>query len=290
MPDWENLRYLLALGRAGTLSGAARDLGVDHATVSRRLGALETELQVPLVERLPRSCRLTPVGTQIFEQAKAMESAAFGVERLARAAQHPLVGDVRLSAPPVLVAHLLAGRMAEFQRASPGIRLSLLAQAQQISLSRRDADLALRLVRPEESDCFIRKVGHMPFALYASRSFQAARRPAEWTFIAYGAELHALPQQQWLMEVAAGRAVSCALSDITSHVAAARSGAGVAGLPCFIGDAEPGLVRLAPAAVPFSRDLWLLVHRDLRRTAPVRGVMDFISDTIAGQAGLRLAS
>jgi transcriptional regulator, LysR family len=100
MFDWENLRHFLAVGNAGTLSGAARSLRVDHATVSRRLVALEDELQVVLVERLPRACRLTPVGIQVFEQAKAMESTAFAIERHTRATQAPLSGKVTLSAPP----------------------------------------------------------------------------------------------------------------------------------------------------------------------------------------------
>ena len=100
MADWENLRHFLALARAGTLSGAARALRVDHATVSRRIAALEAELKMPLVERLPRSCRLTAAGSSVFEQVKAMEGAAFAIERQSQAQQTKLRGRVALSASP----------------------------------------------------------------------------------------------------------------------------------------------------------------------------------------------
>ena len=244
------------------MSGAARSLKVDHATVSRRLAALEAELQAPLVERLPRSCRLTPLGLRLHEQAQAMEASAFALERLARASQEPMAGKVTLSAPPVLVTHLLARRLADFRRAHPAIQLSVSAQAQQVSLNRREADVALRLVRPRESSYLVRKLGQMPFALYASSDY-ALRQPDNWTFIAYDAQFSDMPQQRWLLDIAGQRAISCELSDISSHLAAARAGAGVAGLPCFLGDHCPELLRLEHGGPAFSRDIWLVVHRDL---------------------------
>ena len=222
MFDWENLRHFLAVAREGTLSGAARSLKVDHATVSRRLAALEAELQAPLVERLPRSCRLTPLGLRLHEQAQAMEASAFALERLARASQEPMAGKVTLSAPPVLVTHLLARRLADFRRAHPAIQLSVSAQAQQVSLNRREADVALRLVRPRESSYLVRKLGQMPFALYASSDYAILRQPDNWTFIAYDAQFSDMPQQRWLLDIAGQRAISCELSDISSHLAAAR--------------------------------------------------------------------
>src|ERR1700675_2474760 len=111
MVDWEDIRHFLAVAHTGTLSGAARDLKVDHATVSRRLAALEAALDIRLVDRLPRSCRLTTVGRQVLERGKGMEAGAHGMARLAKTAQAPLVGRVTLSAPPVLVTHLLVAHL-----------------------------------------------------------------------------------------------------------------------------------------------------------------------------------
>lgn len=288
MFDWENFRHFLAVARAGTLSGAARALHVDHATVSRRLTALEAELRTSLVERLPRSCRLTPMGVQLYEQAKAMENAAFKAERLARANHEPLSGKVTLSASPVLATHLLASRLVDFRNEHAGIQLSVSAQVQQVSLSRREADVALRQVRPQEATSVVRKLGQMRFALYASQGYVASHRPEDWTFIAYDAQFADMPQQKWLLGIAAGRPVGCELSDISGHLAAARAGAGVAGLPCFLGDEEPGLMRLEHEGAMFSRDIWLVVHRDLRHFAPVRAVMDFVAKVVAEKPGLGL--
>src|SRR6185312_5116047 len=149
MVDWEDIRHFLAVAQAGTLSGAARNMKVDHATVSRRLAALEAALDVRLVDRLPRSCRLTAIGREVSERAVEMEAGAHGIGRLAKAAHAPLVGRVTLSAPPVLVAHLLAEHLARFRTEHPEIRLSLSAQGQQVSLSRRETDVAVRLVQPD---------------------------------------------------------------------------------------------------------------------------------------------
>src|SRR5580658_8234492 len=133
MVDWENIRHFLAVAQSGTLTGAARNLKADHATVSRRLAALEAALDVRLVDRLPRSCRLTPIGRQVSERGKDMEAAALTIARLAKADHAPLVGRVTLSAPPVLVTHLLVEQLARFRASYPDIRLSLSAQGQQIS-------------------------------------------------------------------------------------------------------------------------------------------------------------
>ncbi|RWX74750.1 LysR family transcriptional regulator [Neorhizobium lilium] len=285
MADWENLRHFLAVARSGTLSGAARALKVDHATVSRRLAALEAELDVILVDRLPRSSRLTAIGSQVFDQAVTMEAAADGIARIARAAQTPLIGKVTLSAPPVLAAHLLAEHLAEFRSRYPDIRLSLAAQAQQISLSRREADVALRLVRPEETGSVARKLGVMPFGLYARHDYPHRNGPDRWQFIAFDESFVDMPQQKWLLGIAGARPIACELNDIGGHLIAARAGAGVAGLPCFLGDADRELVRIGEDVASFSRDIWLVVHRDLRKTPSVRAVMDFVTALITQHGG-----
>jgi DNA-binding transcriptional LysR family regulator len=281
MGDWEDIRHFLAVAQCGTLSGAARTLKVDHATVSRRLAALEAALDVRLVDRLPRSCRLTAVGRQVLERAKEMEAGAHGIDRLAKAAHAPLVGRVTLSAPPVLVTHLLVEHLARFRAEYPDIRLSLSAQGQQVSLSRREADVAVRLVRPNEAGSVTRKIGAMAFGLYAHRSYAHLAAPERWQFIAFDQNYADMPQQQWLLGIARDRPVACELNHISEHLIAVRAGVGVAGLPRFIGDRDRDLVRISEDIPPFARDVWLLVHRDLRRTPPVRAVMDFVAVVIS---------
>jgi DNA-binding transcriptional LysR family regulator len=286
MVDWEDIRHFLAVAQSGTLSGAARDLKVDHATVSRRLAALEAALDVQLVDRLPRACRLTAVGRQVLERAREMETGAHGVARLAKAAHAPLVGRVTLSAPPVLVTHLLVEQLARFRADYPEIRLSLSAQGQQVSLSRREADVAVRLVRPDEAGGVARKIGAMAFGLYAHRSYAHLAAPERWQFIAFDQKFADIPQQQWLLGIAGDRPVACELNHIGEHLIAVRTGVGVAGLPRFIGDRDRDLIRIDKDNPPFAREIWLLVHRDLRRTPAIRAVMDFAARVISENRAL----
>jgi DNA-binding transcriptional LysR family regulator len=288
MVDWEDIRHFLAVAQSGTLSGAARKLTVDHATVSRRLAALEAALDVRLVDRLPRSCRLTNVGRKVLERAVEMEAGAHGIGRLAKAAHAPLVGRVTLSAPPVLVTHLLAERLAGFRAAYPDIRLSLPAQGQRVSLRRREADVAIRLVRPDEAGNVIRKIGKMPFGLYAHRSYAHLTAPDRWQFIAFDQTYADMPQQRWLLGIAGDRPVACELNHIGEHLIAVRAGVGVAGLPCFLGDRKSDFVRIYEDIPSFSRDIWLVVHRDLQKTPAVRAVMDFVIAAVSEHRDLSI--
>ena len=281
MPDWENLRYFLAVARVGTLSGAARNLQVDHATISRRLSALESEIETRLIERQPKACRLTPIGQRVFELAQEMEEGAHAIERFLDASRSPLSGRVALSAPPVLVANFLVKHLAVFRRANPGVQLSVSGQARRVSLSRREADVVLRLARPEEPNSVVRKLGRVSFGLYASKDYPHLRDPSAWEFIAYDAGFEGVAQQKWLMSIAGKRPIACEISDINGHLVAARAGAGVAGLPDFLANADAKLERLTHAGAAFSRDIWMAVHRDLRRAPQIRAVMDFLVKTVA---------
>jgi DNA-binding transcriptional LysR family regulator len=288
MVDWEDVRHFLAVVQSGTLSGAARSLKVDHATVSRRLAALEAALDVRLVDRLPRSCRLTAIGRQVFERAMGMEAGAHGIARLAKAAHAPLVGRVTLSAPPVLVVHLLAEQLARFRAQQPDVRLSLSAQAQQVSLSRREADVAVRLVQANEAGSVTRKIGTMAFGLYAHRSYAHLAAPGNWQFIAFDQSYAEMPQQRWLLGIADGRPVACELNHISEHLIAVRAGVGVAGLPCFLGERDRDLVRIYEGVPRFARDIWLVVHRDLRKNPAIRAVMDFVAVVISENRDLSI--
>jgi DNA-binding transcriptional LysR family regulator len=217
-----------------------------------------------------------------------MEAGAHGIARLAKAAHAPLVGRVMLSAPPVLVAHLLAEQLARFRAEHPDIRLSLSAQGQQVSLSRREADVALRLVRPDERGSVTRKVGTMPFGLYAHRSYAHLAAPERWQFIAFDQSFADMPQQKWLLGIAGDRPVACELNQISEHLIAVRAAVGVAGLPCFLGDGDHDLARIHEDVPYFVRDIWLVVHRDLRKTPAVRAVTDFVAAVVSEHRGLSI--
>ncbi|MBN3789109.1 LysR family transcriptional regulator [Burkholderia sp. Ac-20353] len=280
MFDWENLRVFVAVAQSGSLSAAARRLKVDHATVSRRLSALEAELNLRVVDRLPRACRLTAAGRQVLGFAEKMEAEAFAIERLALAEQMPMQGTVTISVPPVLANNLFANHLHTFAQLHPGIRLAIASETQSVSLGRREADIAVRLFRPEEPQSVTRKLARMAFGLYASHTYAHASEPAAWAFIAYDARFSELPHPKWLQSIAGGRRIACEVSDITTQQAAARTGIGVAGLPVFMGDNDPALQRLPFDGEPFYRDIWLVVHPDLRHSPLIRAVIDFIVEVV----------
>jgi DNA-binding transcriptional LysR family regulator len=283
--DWEDLRYFLVLSRCGSLSAAARELGVDHATVGRRIAALEASLGLRLMDRLPRSRPLTEDGAAIAAVAERMDALAEEALRRSRGAALTLSGAVRVSLPPVLATLCVAPRIGMLRRVHPRLELVLLATATFAALDRGEADIAIRMSRPEEPDAVARRVGSMRFALYARRD--VAERPAEeWEFVGFDESLGHLPQQLWLQKLAGDRGLAFESNDLFSQLAAVRAGAGAAVLPSFMGDDDEALVRL-PVEPPPKRDLWLIAYPDLRRSPAVRAVMDFLADCIGADPRLR---
>ena len=276
MLNWDDLRTFVVLAREGTLSAAARALKVDHVTVARRVAALEAASGLKLVDRRARLYRLTEDGQRIAALAAPMEETAFAVERAMRAAEPGLAGEIAISAPPSLANRLIAPRLAELRRQHPGIHIKLTGEKRSASLSRREADLALRLSRPTEPDLIARKIGQFGFSLYGAPSYLKETPPHAFAFIAYDSSMDETPQQLWLKSVAVGRAIVLRTGDLENQAAAARAGVGLAALPHFLGDDDPQLVRHDVKAGEVRRDVWLVVHRDLRRAPAIRAVMEFL--------------
>lgn len=280
MPDWENLHHFVALAREGSLSAAARALRVDHATVARRVAALEAETGMKLVDRRARSYSLTEIGRRVAATAAPMEDAAFAVARAALAAGPGLHGEVTISSPPSMTNVLIAPQLVRLRARHPGISLTLIGEKRTASLNRREADIAVRLARPAEPGLIARKAGRIGFSLYGSPQYLQETPPAAFAFIAYDSSMDGSPQQKWLNAIHAGREIALRSSDLESQVAAARSGMGLAVLPHFIGDYTPGLRRWKMESASDRRDVWLIVHRDLRNTPLVRAVMEFLYECL----------
>jgi DNA-binding transcriptional LysR family regulator len=280
MLDWNDLRHFVVLAREGTLSAAARTLRVDHATVARRVAALEAATALKLVDRRARNYALTADGKRIAAAAAPMEEAAFAVERATRAADSLIRGEVAISAPPALANALVAPRLVHLKRDHPGIFVKLIGEKRSASLSRREADLALRLSRPTEPGLVSRKIGRFGFGLYGAPSYLKETPPHAFAFIAYDDSMKEAPQQQWLEAVANGREIVLRSSDLENQAAAARAGLGLAALPHFLADGDAGLERCKLQGKEVGRDVWLVVHRDLRRAPAVRAVMAFLVDCL----------
>lgn len=280
--DWEDLRHLGALGRAGSLSGAARALGVDHATVGRRIAALEAATGLRLLERRGRGVVLTEVGRRVADMAFDMEDRALAVERLALAERAPAAIDVVVSAPPAFATLLLAEAIEDLRLRRPEITVTLRGEAGLVSLTRREADLTLRLQAPHEPTSVGRKVGEMAYGLYAASDYPHGPG-GDWSLVCYDAEMDRLPQQGWLRIFAKGRPISFRANDTAILQPAVRRGLGVALLPRFMGDDDPGL-RLWSSDAPPLREIWLAVHEDLKRSSALRAVGDAIASVIRRNA------
>lgn len=279
--DWGDLKYVVALARAGSLSGAARQLGAEHTTVARRVGALETALGVRLFDRTARGYALTVEGEQIAELAFRVEDEVFGIERLARSRQSGLSGVVRISAPPTFASYFLAPRLAGLRGAYPDLRLELVGESRDVSLSRREADLAVRLNRPQPASIVAKQVGTMAYGLYAGRDYLARTPAPELDYLGYDDSLEHVAQQRWVRGLAGERPLVLRTNDLATLHQAAAAGLGAAALPRFLADPDPRLERLPVVAADASRELWLLVHPDLRRSPRVRAVMDHLAEVIS---------
>lgn len=284
--NWDDLRVFLALARSGSLSATARALGVDHSTVARRVSALEEDLGVKLFDRLPRGYSPTTEGEGIAGLALRVEDAVLALERHAEGRSGEPAGIVRLSAPPAFASHFLAPRLARLRRSMPKLVVELVGDARAVSLTRREADLAIRLSRPEDEGLIARRLGGMGYGLYAAPGYLADRDPSGWEFIGYDESLDHVPQQRWLRAIAGERPFVFRANDLMSLLAAARAEIGIAAIPHFLGRPDPALVAIPAPLAPEPRELWLLVHRDLRRAARVRAVMDSLIGIVAAERDL----
>lgn len=276
--DWDDLRHFLALAQAGTFLGAAKQIGVEHATISRRVASLEGRLGRKLIDRRGRRVSLTADGEQVAKHAALVALQTAAIEQLGRSSATEMQGHVRISAPPALSSVLVARPVVAIRQAHPGIEITLVGEKRLASLNRREADIAVRLSRPEEGDYAITKLGEIAFHLYASRSYLEAVPPSEWTFIGYDESMSASPQQARLIELAAGRPIAVKSSVLEFQAATAKLGGGVVLLPDFAVADTDGLVRIKDDN-PLRREVWLVVHAEIKDLPAVRTVMEALKST-----------
>jgi DNA-binding transcriptional LysR family regulator len=281
--DWGNLRFFLELARTGSLSRAAQRLSVDRATVSRRIAALEQELGLELFERGPQGWTRTPAGRELSELASRVEQDVLALARRADAAdRQELTGVVRLTTATHISAHLLAPALPALRAAHPGLVLEVAADQRAFDLTRREADLALRMGRPRDAGLVTRKLSDVAYGFYASPTLVGSRRTVDLAldpFVAFDESLASTPQERWIRELAPQRRVVFRCNSTASLAAAARSGVGIAMLPLFVAAGMIDLVRLE-GPPPVAHELWLLVHGDLRRAPRVEAVIAWVDDLV----------
>jgi len=268
MPDWDGLRIFLALTRARSLAAAARKLGVDETTVARRLARLERELNTELRERRRGGLALTSAGEAVRAAAEEMESAALAAERRALGADRRLSGRVRVTAPEILGRYFVLPALQAVHERHPGIAIEMITTIARLDVSRREADVAIRSVRPTEPALVARKLARMAVAPYVRRG---RKRPAPLAVVSYADGVR-LPLRNIEDRVPGG--VALRTNSIVTVLEAVRLGWGAGDLPCFVGDAAPGLMRAFPDEKPEWLDIWLVVHTEVQRTSRVRALVD----------------
>ncbi|MEO3431928.1 LysR family transcriptional regulator [Inquilinus sp. CAU 1745] len=299
MDDWNDLRLILAIARAGSLTGAAHALGIDHSTVFRRLQALEGRLGVRLFERLSGGqYEPTDAGGRAAAAAERMEDEAQALDRDIAGRDHRLTGHLRVASSETLAHRLLTDHLAAFRRAHPGIVVELAIDNRVLSLSRREADVALRPLRPKEGDLWGRKLCDVAWAVYGSRAAIGALAAegeipsskeglAHLPLVGWSVGIAGIGAADWLRDGVREDAVVYRSSSLVNQMAATRAGLGFSILPCYLGDPETDLSRLWPDPIPdLSRELWIVTHADLKRTARVRAFFDIVGDALVRQRPL----
>lgn len=268
------MNLVLAICRTGSLAGAARELGVNHSTVFRRINAIEKDLNVRLFDRRPTGYVMTEAGEAVHRVASRIDEEVHGLSRALVGRDRRLEGPVRVTAPDGVTRRLLLPKLAQFCREHPGIDMHVVITSRALQLSHREADVAVRVTRRPPQGYIGRRICAFRFCAYASRDYLARRGDVplerhQWLVTDDGFDY--LPPSVLPDRASARIALKC--SDTTVVLEAAKQGLGVAPLPCFLGDAEPDLVRVTPPLEPLTRELWVFTHPDLRTTARVAALM-----------------
>jgi DNA-binding transcriptional LysR family regulator len=279
--DWNDVRVFLAVARKGSMRAAGRALGLSQPTIARRLAAFEASFGgSTLFDRLPEGVRLNAAGEQLVPVAESVEDAMLTLERRRAAVSPALSGTVRVSTGECaagFLARCLAG--AATTALPPGITLELVAGSETANLARREADMALRHEPPGSGDFYISKLGTFACALYRRRGAAAA------AWITYPDEQAHYPSARWVQRQLdeTGLPVALRASSMLMHLEAIHAGSGRGVLPCYVGDGHPLLERLTGPIPEIAAQYWIIVHRDMRRSACVRAVIDWMKALFAEQ-------
>ncbi|MDI7861282.1 LysR family transcriptional regulator [Rhizobiaceae bacterium n13] len=285
--DWNDLKFFLAVANARSLSAASARLGVSASTVSRRIEALEAALQVKLFRPHRDGYDLTPAGKELLSPAERAEAQMRVFERTAREKDSDLAGPVRIDAPELLGQEVLLPGLADFLIGHPDIRIEMHSTVRPVRLAGEEADIVLRLVRPERGSYRQRKLGHVDFGLYAAPDYIARNgapaSPAELhrhRVIGWTEDLRYLTMAAWLEALCPGLTPALRLSSLGAQVAAVRKGLGIAVLPSFAGGVS-GLVEVLPETPRLMPDLWMLLHEQSTDLPRVRLASDAVVAVLA---------
>jgi DNA-binding transcriptional LysR family regulator len=290
--NWSSLKDFLAVAECGSLSAAARRLGVSQPTLTRRMSALEESLHAELFLRSPQGLELTEAGEAMLEPARQMEQGAQAVELAVTGRDLTPAGLVRITATDGLAVEWLTPALAEFRARHPRIDFEIITGLTAMDLLRREVDIAIRLGRPQQSELLARRVGDLALGLYGSRAYleehgtpESEADLAQHRGISFDeGDVFAGPGVFLDRMLGEARIVYRANS-LAAQLAAIRAGFGLGGQACFIANRDPNLVRVLPE-ITAGFEIWLVTHPGLRRSARIRAVYDFLVERLTASRAL----
>lgn len=290
MFDWNDLRYFLAVARYGRLVDAGRRLGVDHTTVARRITALEQAIGCHLFHRSPRGLSLTESGQRLVSHAERVESETAAISADLAGQDIQISGAVRLATPEGFGSFLVAPNVPRLRATYPQIHLELVAENRTISLSKREADIAVMLGRPPSGRLYARKLTNYCLGLYGSAEYLAKHGPIRTVdslkgkeFVSYIDDLISIPQLKFLSDVVHDPSVVFRSSSITAQQNAVASGLGLGLLHHFAACQDPRLIPVLPDQIRVERAYWIVLHADLRSIPRIRAIADFLQGVVDQQ-------
>ncbi len=288
--DWEDLRFVLAVADASSLSAAARALGVNHTTVLRRVNAFEERLGLRLFDRLPTGYALTAGGEELLATARQMAETVTDLERRLSGQDLRLEGGLRVTTTDTLMASVLPPLFAAFRERHPGITVEVATTNSMANLTRRDADVAIRPVAEPPDTLVGRRVSGVVFAAYTAPAYRdvvgEAPDLASLRWVAPDDSLAGSGVARWMRSALPGAEIGLRVDSLVGMAQAARAGIGAAVLPCYLGDMTADLVRLGTPINEIGSALWVLTHGDLRRTARISAFTEFASAALSRERDL----
>jgi DNA-binding transcriptional LysR family regulator len=289
MFDWNDLKYLLAVGRRGSTLSAAKMLGLSQSTVRRRLEELERRAGRQLVKRVRSGYRLTELGAEVVPLVERVEAAVAAIERRLSATETDLVGIIRVTCPEAVGLRLMRSDLVDrFYARFPDLRVEFVMTDKLVDLARGEADIAIRAAEPSASDgaLFGRKIADSPWAVYASKSYVKRHGSIrtiddinKHAVVRYDGEMSDCRAARWLREVAPNARVAARSDNLPALTMAVKSGAAAAPLPVVVGEDEDFVCVFGP--IPeLMTSFYLLMHEDLKATPRVRAFFDFVLDEL----------
>lgn len=292
--DWDNIRVFLSVARAGQFLAAARQLKIDHGTVSRKIGTLEKSLGVRLFDRQTTGCVLTSAGDRLYAAAEEVEAQLLRAQGDLSESDVELSGTVRVAAPDGFTALFLCSRLGKLKRKYPSLTIQMVPMSRTFSLSKREADIAITIARPEEGRLTVRKLTDYSLHFYAAKNYLAEHGTPQsiadlerHCLITYVQDLVFADQLHFMPELYGPNFSRLECSGAVGQLETVRGGAGVGILHDYAAHTDPQLQIVLPDNV-FQRSYWIITHVDMRQLTRVRAVSDFIFAEVGAQRSIFL--